>query len=527
MKNQMKIIIIITMGVGILLGTIITIPRAWSANPSGASQDLSLKNRVTYRVDFKSTWSRDTHPTQFPGNPHFSDLVGAVHNNRGRIWHLGSFASLGMEQMAETGGKGLLLSEVSQHIRNGGFVFNSFSAPGLIASPGTTTFTLTVTPRYPQVTLVSMLAPSPDWFVGVSGLNLFESGTQDWVSRKVVDLRVYDAGTDGGGTFTSPDLDESYSPITRLNSNPYESDFRNGNPPVGQLIFERMDDGDDCRRCRADDGDDSDHSKPSPMRFVPVSAGSFSMGSPETEVGRDNDEARHHVTISKPFEIGATEVTQWQWFEVMGTNPSYFRQKRYCPESYMERDGVSMCANLPVEQVSWSDIQGYIKKYNQRARANHGSNNSYDENYEYRYRLPTEAEWEFAARGGAQFSTGTKTAYSFGDNPLNLKNYGWYAENSGSGKQGQQSRPVGLLSPNPLGLYDVHGNVWEWVGGWYEKYPEGPVTDPRGPRNGSYRIVRGGGWGNSARSLRSSYRSYDRPADRWGNIGFRLVRTPM
>ncbi len=254
--------------------------------------------------------------------------------------------------------------------------------------------------------------------------------------------------------------------------------------------------------------------------FVPVSAGSFIMGSPNTEKGRDSDETPHEVTISKPFEIGTTEVTQWQWFVVMGTNPSKFQEKEYCPESYMEQDGVSMCADHPVERVSWEDVQEFIREYNRRAKETHGN--------EYEYRLPTEAEWEFAARGGAK--AGTKTAYSFGDNPSELKNYGWHQGNSRSrfGKQSRQSRSVGLLSPNPLGLYDVHGNVWEWVEDWYKrKYPEGPVTDPRGPKNGSYRIVRGGGWNGYARSLRSSNRGYDRPGNRWNVIGFRLVRTPM
>ncbi len=257
--------------------------------------------------------------------------------------------------------------------------------------------------------------------------------------------------------------------------------------------------------------------------FVPVSAGSFTMGSPKTEKDRDSDETPHKVTISKPFEISTTEVTQWQWFVVMGTNPSRFQEEEHCQESYMEQDGVSMCADHPVERVSWEDVQEFINEYNRRARESHGD--------KYEYRLPTEAEWEFAARGGAK--AGTKTAYSFGDNPSELQNYGWYSGNSRSGKQSRQSRSVGLLSPNPLGLYDVHGNVWEWVEDWYEEeyskpwYDFGPVTDPRGPKNGSNRVIRGGGWYNYARGLRSSNRFNVRPGNRWDFIGFRLVRTPM
>ncbi len=236
--------------------------------------------------------------------------------------------------------------------------------------------------------------------------------------------------------------------------------------------------------------------------FVPMSVGSFIMGSPKTEKG-------------------TTEVTQWQWFVVTGTNPSKFQKEGYCPESYMEQDGVSMCADHPVERVSWEDVQEFINEYNRRARESHGD--------KYEYRLPTEAEWEFAARGGAK--AGTKTAYSFGDNPSELKNYGWYRGNSGSGKQSRQSRSVALLSPNPLGLYDVHGNVWEWVEDWYEReYSEswfGSVTDPRGPRSGSNRICTWWQLGHIARLLRSSNRNYARPGGRWRDIGFRLVRTPM
>ncbi len=245
----------------------------------------------------------------------------------------------------------------------------------------------------------------------------------------------------------------------------------------------------------------------SEVPFVPVKAGEFMMGSPGSEKGRDGDELRHRVILKKDFEISPIEVTQFQWFDVMGGNPSYFKEERYCPGSHMERDGFSMCALFPVESVSHKDVKKFLKAYNERAeRKGEG----------YEYRLPTEAEWEYAARGG------TTTAYSFGDNVSDLKKYGWYSENSGG-----QTRVVATKGPNPLGLYDVHGNVWEWVEDWYkEDYPVGPLTDPRGPEDGSYRVLRGGSWFNFARNLRSANRGINRPEVRNRGIGFRLVRTP-
>ena len=177
----------------------------------------SLTDGVKYTVTFKSTWSSITHPTQFPPNPHFSGLVGAVHDNRASLWKRGETASPGMELMAETGGKGILLSEVEDLMDEGSALY-TLSGPGLSHSPGETTLELTLSQDYPLVTLVSMLAPSPDWFVGVSALNLFESG--QWVSSMAVDLRVYDAGTDSGATFTSPNRD-SNELITPTDLKPY------------------------------------------------------------------------------------------------------------------------------------------------------------------------------------------------------------------------------------------------------------------------------------------------------------------
>ena len=237
--------------------------------------------------------------------------------------------------------------------------------------------------------------------------------------------------------------------------------------------------------------------------FVPVKAGTFNMGSPLSEKDRYHDETQHQVTLTKDFEIGSTEATQLQWVVVMGSNPSSFKKESHCPESYMEINGVSLCSDFPVEGVSWNDVKEYISAYNKRAKDN------------FTYRLPTEAEWEFAARAG------TSTTYSFGNSSSELTDYAWFSENSG-----EQTRAVATKEPNPLGIYDVHGNVLEWVEDWYGKYPNRSVTDPTGSKSGSNRVMRGSSWYNIAHYLRSANRKYDKPSLHWTDVGFRLVRTP-
>jgi hypothetical protein len=202
-------------------------------NSDGSSDEL-----VRYRVTFESTWSAGSHPVQFPANPHFSGLVGAVHNDQAELWSRGKSASAGIELMAETGGKTSLLNEVDQLIQNGSALSN-LSGGGLSSSPGTVSLEFTVNKSYPLVSLVSMVAPSPDWFVGVSSLSLLESG--EWVEFKEVDLRVYDAGTDNGVTFTSANSNTSpQGTITRLTSDATDSDFVDGRPHVGHFTFERI-----------------------------------------------------------------------------------------------------------------------------------------------------------------------------------------------------------------------------------------------------------------------------------------------
>jgi formylglycine-generating enzyme required for sulfatase activity len=226
------------------------------------------------------------------------------------------------------------------------------------------------------------------------------------------------------------------------------------------------------------------------MTFVLIPAGTFQMGSPPGEAGRFDDERRHQVTISRPFYLQTTQVTQGQWERVMGHNPSFFKK---CGK------------DCPVERVSWHDAQAFI------ARLNHMEKT--DE-----YTLPTEAEWEYACRAGST------TRFSFGDDAAKLGDYAWHGGNSGG-----TPRPVGQKKPNAWGLYDMHGNVWEWCLDWYGPYPDRPVTDPTGPDVGQFRVLRGGSWDfgylDLFRCARCNY-SF-RPTDRYDRRGFRVARTPF
>ncbi len=217
------------------------------------------------------------------------------------------------------------------------------------------------------------------------------------------------------------------------------------------------------------------------FEMVSLPGGEFAMGSEDYS----DEQPPHRVRVS-PFSIGKYPVTQAQWKAVMGesNNPSRFQGD-----------------DLPVEKVSWDDVQEFLEKLGNG------------------FRLPTEAEWEYAARGG------TTTAYSFGDDASQLGEYAWFSDNS----QGK-THPVGKKRPNPFGLYDMHGNGWEWCSDWYssgyygECEKQGTVIDPQGPKSGSNRVFRGGGWSNIAVVCRSAYRYFDSPGDRSDHLGFRLVR---
>ena len=211
-----------------------------------------------------------------------------------------------------------------------------------------------------------------------------------------------------------------------------------------------------------------------PVPFQKISAGSFTMGSPESERYRGSDEAQVQVTISKPFEIMAKEVTQSQWVKVMGSNPSRFKSEDDCDDH--END---MCPNHPVERVSWDEVQEYIGKLN-KALGLSGCDGTPSSSAGC-YRLPTEAEWEYSARGG------TTTAYSFGDDDSDLGDYAWYSGNSDN-----QTHQVGLKKANPKGLYDVHGNVWEWVQDKY-RYTSN-LPGGRDPLNTASGFASGSSW---------------------------------
>jgi len=229
------------------------------------------------------------------------------------------------------------------------------------------------------------------------------------------------------------------------------------------------------------------------MAFVLIPADSFIMGSPEIEAGRSNDESQHEVTISRSFYLQTTPVTQGQWVALMGHNPPIFAKDR---------------ADLPVEGVSWQDCQEFIKKLQALKEGT--------------YRLPTEAEWEYACRAGSPMAlaNGDLTSLYCELDPA-LDEIGWYCGNSNRCLQ-----PVAQKRSNAWGLYDMHGNLGEWCQDWYGPYPPEPQTDPSGPPSGPGRVVRGGSWFSSAKNCRAAARSYAPPNLR--NlpqvVGFRLVK---
>ena len=200
----------------------------------------------------------------------------------------------------------------------------------------------------------------------------------------------------------------------------------------------------------------------------------------------ENEKPPHQVNL-RSFLIGKTEVTQGQWKFIMGKNPSKF---------------VGWSDELPVENVSWNEVQEFIKKLNQKTSK--------------KYRLPSEAEWEFAARAGAS------TKWSFGDNPQNLKHVAWYAANSD-----ERTHPVAQKLPNALGLYDMYGNVWEWVEDcWHENYLQGPSDGSAWTEgcSGNSRALRGGSWGITPEGMRSTSRGRLGADERSSHYGFRLAR---
>jgi formylglycine-generating enzyme required for sulfatase activity len=241
------------------------------------------------------------------------------------------------------------------------------------------------------------------------------------------------------------------------------------------------------------------------MTFVLVPPGLFLMGSPKNEAERNvgetkfDAEVQHEVTITRPFYLGKTEVTQEQYQALTGKNPSRFKG-----------------ASLPVEKVSWEEADAFALQLTQNKA---GTN--------LLYRLPTEAEWEYACRGGRPSSN----RFGIGDGTSLASNQANFNEKYPYGAPAQgtylaKTCRVGSYPATALGLNDMHGNVWEWCGDWYAKYPTGKVTDPTGPKEGSLRVHRGGGWIDHAGQCRAAQRYGRLPGDRYDCLGFRLARVP-
>jgi formylglycine-generating enzyme required for sulfatase activity len=285
------------------------------------------------------------------------------------------------------------------------------------------------------------------------------------------------------------------------------------------------------------------------MELIKIEPGTFKLGSRPPEEGRLADEApQHDVTLSKGFYLGKFEVTRAQWESVMETTPwlkegnGHESGNGHVQENGDEngqdngdengqeneqenddgngqengdengqdngdengQDKEQEPAPLPAVDISWDDAQSFVQKLNEAAG-------------DSLYRLPTEAEWEYACRAG------TTTRWSFGDDELKLEEYAWYVVNT-EDMEKKGALGVGTKSPNPWGLYDMHGNVWEWCHDFFGEYPEESQTDPTGPEEGKNRVIRGGNFGNTARSLRSAYRYRFAPDSHYLGIGMRLVK---
>ena len=224
------------------------------------------------------------------------------------------------------------------------------------------------------------------------------------------------------------------------------------------------------------------------LELLLIPAGEFMMGSPNSDKDADADEKpQHRVRITKPFYLGKYLVTQEQWEAVLGKNPSHFKGPKN-----------------PVEEVSWDDCRKFLDTLNAKIGVEGG-----------KFVLPTEAQWEYACRAGST------TRYCFGDDDRQLAEYAWFENNSG-----KQTHPVGEKKPNAWGLYDMHGNVWEWCRDRYEAgyYAVSPTDDPVGPALGSIRVFRGGLWFSGPGVCRSARRSNDAPGDRDNYLGFRVAR---
>jgi formylglycine-generating enzyme required for sulfatase activity len=225
------------------------------------------------------------------------------------------------------------------------------------------------------------------------------------------------------------------------------------------------------------------------LRFVLLPPGSFTMGSPGSEKGRGDDEIPRKITFAKGLYVGVHTVTQEQWQAVMGDNPSHFKGAK----------------NLPVEQVSWHDCAAFCKKLSGKDKKP--------------YRLPTEAEWEYACRAS------TTTPYHFGatlDSAQANYNGNFIYGNGKPGVYREKTTPVGSFPANAWGLHDMHGNVWQWCSDWHGGYARNDLTDPQGPKTGKNRMQRGGSWGSHPIFCRAANRNFIAPDQRTEYAGFRV-----
>jgi formylglycine-generating enzyme required for sulfatase activity/tRNA A-37 threonylcarbamoyl transferase component Bud32 len=239
---------------------------------------------------------------------------------------------------------------------------------------------------------------------------------------------------------------------------------------------------------KKEEGPPKTFTNPLGMKFAWIPPGNFMMGSPTEEIGREANEAQHKVTLTKGFYIGVNTVTQEQYETVIGKNPSGFKGEK----------------NLPVETVSWDDCQEFVKKLREKDKK--------------AYRLPTEAEWEYACRAG------TTTPFHYGET-ISTDQANYNGEPYGNGKKGVargKTTPVGSFPANAFGLYDMHGNVWVWCQDWSGEYPQKDVVAPQGPGKGQDRVLRGGSWHYIPVYCRSAFRFGNVPGSRNFNFGFRL-----
>ena len=248
------------------------------------------------------------------------------------------------------------------------------------------------------------------------------------------------------------------------------------------------------------------------MELALLPAGTFLMGSPQDEGGRSDDEGpQHEVQISRPFYLGVYQVTQAQWQAVMGNHPSWFCASGHGANRVKGMD----TSDFPVEQVSWDDVTAFLKNLSALDKEAQAGR---------KYRLATEAEWEYSCRGGASSYQTFHFGTSLSSTQANFAGNSPYG-GGGKGPYLERTCKVGSYQPNAFGLYDMHGNVWEWCSDWYaaDYYTKSPRRDPPGASVGTSRVFRGGSCYDFGQSCRSAYRLGDEPAFRGNNIGFRVA----